>query len=134
VPVDNSSANGFREISEGLIVCNACGKIHQIQSENRKPLKCESCSERFVNVPSANLLVEEEGKDEIVHYEVDCPQCKTHYETDLQSGPVIFDCGECGCSFTVEEETGFKKSGSQTRAAEAVVEKRSGRNKKRRVP
>ena len=134
MPVDNSSANGFREISEGLIVCNACGKIHQIQSENRKPLKCESCSERFVNVPSVNVLVEEEGKDEIVHYEVDCPQCKTHYETDLQSGPVIFDCGECGCSFTVEEETGFKKSGSQTRAAEAVVEKRSGRNKKRRVP
>lgn len=113
-------------------MCNSCGKIHQIHGANRKPLKCEACSERFVIASSANEMVDEEAEGEIVHYEVDCPECETHYEIDLPSGLVIFDCGECGCSFSVEEESGFRKSGSQTMAAEAVEEVRSGRSEKRR--
>lgn len=134
MPVENTSANGFREISEGLIVCNSCGKIHQLYGANRKPLKCETCSERFVNAPSAEELVGEEVGGDIVHYEVDCPECKNHYEIDVPSGPVIFDCEECGCSFTVEQESEFRKSGSQAQAAEAVEEIRSGRSKKRHLP
>jgi len=134
VPVENSSANGFREISEGLIVCNSCGKVHQIHGAKRKPLKCETCGERFVNAPSPEGAAGEAAEGGIVHYELDCPECETHYDIDLPSGPMIFDCGECGCSFTVEEESGFRKSGSQTQAAEAVSEVRSGRSKKGRLP
>lgn len=134
MPVETSIANGFREISDGLIVCNACGKVHQVYGVHRMPLKCETCNERFVKAPVLAIAPEEEGASDVVHYELDCPECKTHYEIDLPSGPVIFDCGECGCSFTVEEESGFRKTGSQASAGEAVVEMRSGTSKKRRLP
>ncbi|QQL45182.1 hypothetical protein [Sulfuriroseicoccus oceanibius] len=115
--MEDQSNIGYQTVGEGMVVCASCNAVQPLTSDGDVPAQCERCGAVFgENHPAGPVAA-----DELEHYEIDCPECGTHYALDIEPGEVVFDCDRCGCAFTVSDDAGEEVAPPAEPAAAAQV-------------